>query len=105
MLRTSCRHSVCSYSCMPDSMHFDEHALRLEAKRRVADGRLPRAAPQCLWAGTGSGESCALCDRPIEIQQVEYELEFNTQAALVYRFHRICHQAWELESNSVNASA
>ena len=82
---------------MPDSMHFDEAELRLEARRRVAAGQLPREAPEYLWAGTGDGQPCSLCNRPIDAQQIEYELQFNTKPALLARFHRICHQAWELE--------
>jgi hypothetical protein len=38
-----------------------------------------------------------LCDRVIDAQQIEYELQFGTHPQVIYRFHRICHQAWELE--------
>ena len=82
---------------MSESMQFDEDELRLEARRRVAEGRLPSEAPQYLWAGTGDGQHCSLCDRLIDGQQIEYELQFNSTPVTVYRFHRICHQAWELE--------
>ncbi len=82
---------------MPDSMHFDEAELRLEVRRRIANGQLPRAPQQYLWAGAGDGHLCSLCDRPIDSQQIEYELQFNTSPATHYRFHRICHEAWELE--------
>ncbi|MBV8741024.1 MAG: hypothetical protein JOZ12_04520 [Sinobacteraceae bacterium] len=81
-------------------MSFDEAALRIEARRRVADGRLPRTAPLYMWAGTGSGARCALCDRSIDAGQVEYELEFNSAPASVYRFHRLCHDAWHLEHHN-----
>jgi hypothetical protein len=82
---------------MPDSMQFDEHELRLEARRRVTSGRLPREPQHYLWAGAGDGQLCSLCDRPIDSQQIEYELQFRTNPVTLYRFHRICHQAWELE--------
>lgn len=82
---------------MPESMQFDENELRREARRRVASGRLPREPQQYLWAGTGDGQVCCLCDRLIDSQQIEYELQFNTHPRILYRFHRICHQAWELE--------
>jgi len=82
---------------MPDSMHFDESALRIEARRRVRDGRLPCQPPRYRWAGSGNGAPCSLCDRVIDTTQIEYELEFNTQPAIVHRFHRVCHEAWELE--------
>jgi hypothetical protein len=82
---------------MPDSMQFDEQELRLEARRRLASGRLRREAQQYLWAGTGDGQLCSLCDRLIDERQIEYELQFIAHPQIVYRFHRICHQAWELE--------
>ena len=82
---------------MPECMQFDENELRLEARRRVATGRLPREPQQYLWAGAGDGQLCSLCDRLIHPQQIEYELQFNSNPQIIYRFHRICHQAWELE--------
>jgi hypothetical protein len=83
---------------LPESMQFDEKELRLEARRRVAAGQLPCEAQQYLWAGAGDGhQRCSLCDRPILPEQIEYELQFNKEPQVVHRFHRICHQAWELE--------
>jgi hypothetical protein len=82
---------------MPESMSFDQQELRLEARRRVAAGRLPCEPQQYLWAGAGDGQPCSLCDRPILTDQIEYELQFNKDPQVIHRFHRICHQAWELE--------
>lgn len=82
---------------MPESMHFDDTELRTEVRRRIAAGRLPCTPQHYLWAGTGDGQLCSLCDRPINSQQIEYELQFNTNPLTHYRFHRICHEAWELE--------
>jgi hypothetical protein len=82
---------------MHDNMHFDEYELRLEVRRRIADGRLPCEPGQALWAGAGDGQLCSLCDRVIDAQQIEYELQFTRTPQLVHRFHRICHQSWELE--------
>ena len=78
-------------------MPFDEYELRLEARRRVTGGRLPCLPPRYMWAGAGDGQACSLCDRPIDAHQIEYELEFSTEPVTVHRFHRICHEAWELE--------
>jgi hypothetical protein len=82
---------------MPASMQFDEHELRLEVRRRIASGRLPCESQEYLWAGAGDGQLCSLCDRVIDAQQIEYELQFGIHPQVIYRFHRICHQAWELE--------
>ena len=82
---------------MPENMRFDEHELRLEVRRRIAAGRLPCEPQAHLWAGAGDGQLCSLCDRVIDSQQIEYELLFGSAPGTVYRFQRICHQAWELE--------
>ena len=82
---------------MPENMQFDEHELRLEVRRRIAAGRLPCEPQAYLWAGAGEGNFCSLCDRVIDSQQIEYELQFGANPGTVYRLHRICHQAWELE--------
>ena len=91
------RHVACELLRMPENMQFDEHALRLEVRRRIAAGRLPCEPQEYLWAGAGDGQLCSLCDRVIDAQQIEYELQFGTHPQVIYRFHRICHQAWELE--------
>jgi hypothetical protein len=96
LLRASFRHGVCNIICMPESMHFDESELRLEVRRRVEVGRLPCRPQQHMWAGAGNGAPCSLCDRPIDARQIEYELQFDADPVIV-RFHRICHEAWELE--------
>jgi hypothetical protein len=82
---------------MAEHMQFDENELRVEARRRVAIGRLPSEHPQYLWAGAGDHQLCSLCDRPIDPEQIEYELQFHANPRTSYRFHRICHEAWELE--------
>jgi hypothetical protein len=82
---------------MPENMQFDEHELRLEVRRRIADRRLPSEPQLYLWAGAGDGQICSLCDRAIDSQQIEYEVQFTASPEVVHRFHRICHQAWELE--------
>jgi hypothetical protein len=82
---------------MAEPMQFDEDELRVEARRRVATGRLPSEHPQYLWAGAGDHQLCSLCDRPIDPEQIEYELQFHANPRIPYRFHRICHEAWELE--------
>jgi hypothetical protein len=82
---------------MPESMQFDADELRLEARRRVDRGMLPCRPQDRMWAGSGAGLPCSLCDRPISPEQIEYELQFAANPSrLTYRFHRICHEAWEL---------
>jgi hypothetical protein len=77
---------------------FDENALREVVRQRVAQGRLPCKQQDHTWAGKGTGLDCVVCALPISSQQVEYELQFGTEAPLiVVRMHRPCLTAWERE--------
>jgi hypothetical protein len=53
-----------------------------------------RAFERKLWAAYGSGHPCDYCSRPIGSKDVEFEVEASTGTL---RFHRTCHQRWELE--------
>jgi len=52
-----------------------EAELRPIARERIATGQLPREVPTKMWGGPGSGQPCALCDKPIRHEEVELELE------------------------------
>jgi hypothetical protein len=60
---------------------------------RIRNALLPRG-PVRVWGGRGTGQPCALCDKPIEPTQVEYELEVRTRGSVQsYRFHVECCQS------------
>ncbi|MGH8229553.1 MAG: hypothetical protein ACREU3_16905 [Steroidobacteraceae bacterium] len=51
--------------------------------------------PGRTWAGHGSGELCDLCHRPIESDQVEYEVELSAGAGSpVLNLHLDCYERW-----------
>jgi hypothetical protein len=55
-------------------------------------------APYHVWAGHGQGMPCDRCKRPIEKQEVEYEVEWEAQPQTEsLHFHRLCYQEWEVE--------
>jgi hypothetical protein len=62
-------------------------------RRGLPAGRFVR-----LWGGSGSQCSCEACERIIEPDEVEYELEFSdgTQS-ITLRLHRECWENWSLE--------
>jgi hypothetical protein len=75
-----------------------ETELRPLARECIAKGRLPRNPPAKLWGGRGSGELCALCGKPIERDQVEYEVEVSLDGTVrTFRFHIVCQSVWQLE--------
>ena len=58
-----------------------ETELRLVARERIARGQLPCGATSRMWGGHGSDLPCALCDKPIQPDEVEYEVELRESGA------------------------
>jgi len=74
-----------------------ESELRPTARERIAKGQLPSAPSRRMWGGRGAGEICALCDRPILAEEIEYEVEAYTDGAKrAFQFHILCHSVWVL---------
>jgi hypothetical protein len=78
--------------------HPDSAPLRAAARLKIACGLLPSDCECKLFAGYGHGESCAICDRPIRADEVQYEIEPPGRAQIP--FHMACHAAWLLECES-----
>jgi hypothetical protein len=76
-----------------------ELELKTLAVERIRDNVLPAQAPNTIWAGQGSGEPCSLCDRIIDKEEMEYELDAPATRATntVIRLHLRCHALWQLE--------
>ena len=59
--------------------------------RPLADvARLPRKGPIKLWAGAGSGATCARCGLRIDASDVEYEVSLGEDGAASIRIHVEC---------------
>jgi hypothetical protein len=80
--------------------------LRQRARQLIGEGRLPDQHPIRIWGGSGTGEqSCSLCERVIERDEVEYELEYGLETGVrMTRFHFLCHAAWQLECTRQNGA-
>jgi hypothetical protein len=78
---------------------MDEPRLRQQARDKLESGELPREREARVWAGPGAGLPCAVCGDVIGRDDVEYELQIVEpgRSVHVYRFHRRCHAAWQLE--------
>ena len=74
-----------------------EEALRPIARERIAKGQLPGGALSRMWGGYGTGKLCSLCDKPIQSDDIEFQVKPIEAAVRTLRFHRICHYAWQLE--------
>src|SRR5579872_5349859 len=75
-----------------------EAELRPIARERIANGRLPHVPQSRGWAGYGAGHVCALCDKPINRDEVEYEVEQRIHGhKQTVRFHRVCEAVWQIE--------
>ena len=62
-------------------------------------GTLPRDEPIKLWAGSGSGNTCAACEHPILPSQTEYEVEYYDERPAIL-LHVGCHTTWVEERSS-----
>ncbi len=88
-------------------MPFTQHELELRklATDRISHKLLPDRVPEHLWAGQGSGEPCSLCDQPVQPQEIEYELDNQSDGdERTYRFHLRCHAMWQLAISRKGAS-
>ena len=75
-----------------------ENQLRLQARELIQQGHLPGVEPSQLWGGPGTGQRCSLCGDAINSNDFEYEIEQRANGdARTYRFHFMCHAAWQLE--------
>lgn len=77
-----------------------ESELKTLTAERIKQRALPAQLPKTVWAGQGSGEPCALCDRTIDKTEMEYELDTLPAAAganSVVRLHVRCHGLWQHE--------
>jgi hypothetical protein len=74
------------------------NTLRQKAREAIQGGKLPSNSGGRLFAGPGLGACCAICDRPIELNQIEYELDFVPDDGSLEgnaRVHMECFLVWE----------
>ena len=79
----------------------NEAPLRRLARLVLENGKLPRRDPDRTWGGPGVGAPCAVCDRPVTADEVEYEVQFAHDGAIPgldrFHLHLRCFAVWELE--------
>jgi len=81
----------------------DEARLREQARAAIQNSRLPTRRPDRTWGGPGVGAACAVCERPVTNDEMEFEMEFEIQfehdGTSPYHVHIRCFAAWEFERN------
>jgi hypothetical protein len=79
----------------------DEAVLREFVRLAIRRGTLPRLEPDRTLGRPGVGGLCAVCERPVTADQVEWEIQFAHDDANPgrdkYRLHLRCFAVWELE--------
>jgi hypothetical protein len=63
-------------------------------RKRLESGQLPREGLSKVWAGFGSGQVCAGCDRSIHRTQILHEIE---RDGITIYLHRGCAAIWVSE--------
>jgi hypothetical protein len=81
----------------------DESRLREQAKAAIQNGALPTRSPDRTWGGPGVGAACAVCERPVSKQEMEFEIQFahdgDNPGLDKFHVHIRCFAAWEFERN------
>jgi hypothetical protein len=79
----------------------DEPILRARAREVIQSGKIPGRKPDRTWGGPGVGALCAVCEKPVTKDEMEFEIEFardGTSPGLdKYHVHLRCFAAWEFE--------
>jgi hypothetical protein len=63
-----------------------EQELRLIAREHIARQQLPSRGLSRMWGAYGTGQLCALCDKPIQPNEVEYEIKHTGQPSKRFDF-------------------
>jgi hypothetical protein len=79
----------------------NEAELRKVAREVLRAGKLPRREPDRTWGGPGVGALCAVCEKPVTRDELEYEVQFahdgESPGLDKYHLHLRCFAVWELE--------
>ena len=86
----------------------DEPRLREQARIAIQNGKLPSYAPDRAWGGPGLGAMCAVSEKPVTTEQLEFEIQFahdgSNPGLDKYHVHIRCFAAWEFERNKTRSS-
>jgi hypothetical protein len=82
---------------------MDETAVRARIRLLNETGVIPcDETPDRLWAGPGTGDTCAVCTEHISPTETEFEVDLSSGVTL--RLHRRCYMLWLDECGTLNAT-
>ena len=86
----------------------DEVRLREQARAAIQSGKLPSRNPDRTWGGPGVGAMCAVCEKPVTKEDMEFEIQFardgDNPGLDKFHVHIRCYAAWEFERNKPRPS-
>jgi hypothetical protein len=87
---------VAGCKVMPHEPVLSKSELRSRVLQRIEDGRLPLLLSDTIDAGYGTGAPCDLCEQPISVDKIEYDVTDPRNGNHLH-FHFACHSAWQRE--------
>lgn len=78
---------------------MDRDSIRARVRQMLETGALPCDEPGKVWAGRGVGTHCAACGEPIAVTDIEFEVDLLSGTTL--RLHRVCHEIWREECDTL----
>jgi hypothetical protein len=83
---------------------MNESALRARIRQLNETGEIPcDEPPERLWAGPGTGDTCAVCTDRISPEETEFEVDLPSDVTL--RLHRRCYTLWLDECGALDGKA
>lgn len=83
---------------------MNEPTVRARIRQLNETGQIPcDEAPERLWAGPGTGDTCAVCTERIAPAETEFEVDL--PSGLILRLHRRCYALWLDECGALNGKA
>ena len=87
---------------------MEQAELRQRARLAIESHKIPNRHPRQLWGSHGVGAPCAICELPVNQNELEYEVQFSREGNprgrvsgadhfQVFHVHSHCFSAWDLE--------
>jgi len=67
-------------------------------EKKIASAQLPPRNSGRTWAGKGDGAICSLCELPVTVDEIEYEVEWEQAGSTrTAHLHLVCYRLWSSE--------
>jgi hypothetical protein len=87
----------------------DDPILREKARAAIQSGKVPARTPDRTWGGPGVGAKCAVCEKPVTQNELEFEIQFAHDGDNLgldeFHVHTRCFAAWEFERHEAGGAS